>query len=170
MRQRFTLVEMLVVMAIVGVLSAILLGVVAQARAKGRQSACLGQLRQLGIAIHLYVQDHDDKLPMVARLGPDSLYQLPSLRQALDGYGATAELFHCPADHDDLPLFQDVGTSYEWNTLLSGRKIDRTTLSIIGMQLRTPMLGDAESWHPNDTRNLLWPDGHVASSLEGLIE
>src|SRR5436189_5131279 len=65
-RQRqtaFTLIELLVVIAIIAVIAAILFPVFAQARAKARQAACFSNLRQIGVALGMYVQDHDEHLP-----------------------------------------------------------------------------------------------------------
>jgi prepilin-type N-terminal cleavage/methylation domain-containing protein/prepilin-type processing-associated H-X9-DG protein len=59
----FTLVELLVVMALVTLLAAILLPVLGAARERARQSACLSNLRQIGQAQLLYAQDWDDRLP-----------------------------------------------------------------------------------------------------------
>lgn len=55
----FTLMELLVVIAIVAVLAAILFPVFAQAREKGRQTACVSGLRQLAQANQMYAQDYD---------------------------------------------------------------------------------------------------------------
>lgn len=56
----FTLIELLVVIAIIATLTAILFPVFAQAREKGRQTACVSNLRQLAQANTLYAQDYDD--------------------------------------------------------------------------------------------------------------
>lgn len=56
----FTLIELLVVVAIISVLAAILFPVFAQARAKARQTTCLSNLRQLGMAWQMYAQDYDE--------------------------------------------------------------------------------------------------------------
>lgn len=63
MRRAFTLIELLVVIAIIAILAAILFPVFAQAREKARQISCLSNLKQLGTAITLYVQDYDEMYP-----------------------------------------------------------------------------------------------------------
>jgi prepilin-type N-terminal cleavage/methylation domain-containing protein len=60
----FTLIELLVVIAIIAILAAILFPVFAQAREKSRQAACLSNTKQMGLAISMYAQDYDDRLPM----------------------------------------------------------------------------------------------------------
>jgi len=59
----FSLVELLVVIAILSLLIAILLPALTQARHQARRMACAGNLRQVGVAIHLYAQDFDDTIP-----------------------------------------------------------------------------------------------------------
>src|SRR5678815_4954746 len=61
----FTLIELLVVIAIIAILAAILFPVFAQARAKARQAACVSNMKQIGTAITLYVQDYDETYPPV---------------------------------------------------------------------------------------------------------
>src|SRR5947209_1806833 len=62
-RHAFTLIELLVVIAIIAILAAILFPVFAQAREKARQTACLSNSKQLGLALQMYTQDYDEVTP-----------------------------------------------------------------------------------------------------------
>ena len=59
----FTLIELLVVIAILSLLIAILLPVLNQAKIQAHRAACAGNLRQVGVAIHIYAEDFDDTIP-----------------------------------------------------------------------------------------------------------
>lgn len=59
----FTLIELLVVIAIIAILAAILFPVFARAREQARRSVCVSNVKQLGMAWMMYVQDHDEKFP-----------------------------------------------------------------------------------------------------------
>lgn len=63
-RRAFTLIELLVVIAIIAVLAAIMLPVFSAARASARRTACISNLRQIGLASRLYREDADDVLPI----------------------------------------------------------------------------------------------------------
>ena len=72
MKHGFTLIELLVVMAIIAILAALLLPVLSSTRAKAWQTQCLNNLKQVGLAMQLYVGENDDVLP-----GP-ALVQVPT--------------------------------------------------------------------------------------------
>jgi prepilin-type N-terminal cleavage/methylation domain-containing protein len=63
----FTLVEMLVVLAIVGILMALLLPTLAMVRERARAMSCRSNLHQLGMAMQLYVDDHNEQFPYDVR-------------------------------------------------------------------------------------------------------
>ncbi len=62
MKRGFTLIELLVVIAIIAILAAILFPVFARAREKARQTSCLSNLKEIGLANLMYAQDYDETL------------------------------------------------------------------------------------------------------------
>lgn len=82
METGFTLIELLVVISIIALLVAILLPALGRARAAAYQIICKSNLKQFGIALHLYVADNDDTFPvmdyrkgvMPGRLHPQGMY------------------------------------------------------------------------------------------------
>src|SRR5881398_989136 len=65
----FTLIELLVVIAVIAVIAAILFPVFAAARDKARQAACLSNLKQIGYALQMYLEDYDERIPACCTTG-----------------------------------------------------------------------------------------------------
>jgi len=81
----FTIVELLVVMAIIGIIMAVLLPALSKARAVGKRTACLSQLRQIGTGMMLYKTDNNmNPVPWSSLLYPE--------------YVSSKKVYQCPAD------------------------------------------------------------------------
>lgn len=98
-RHAFTLIELLVVIAIIAILAAILFPVFARARERARQTSCLSNLKQLGTATAMYIQDFDQRFPGFwwRESGLHSGELFPILLQP---YIRNHQIFQCPSDNN----------------------------------------------------------------------
>jgi prepilin-type N-terminal cleavage/methylation domain-containing protein len=92
-RRGFTLIELLVVIAIIAILAAILFPVFARARERAQQSACLSNMRQIGIALTSYAQDNDERYPPQRFTGTPLIW-----KDALIPHLRTVDIWACPTN------------------------------------------------------------------------
>ncbi len=120
MKQKgFTLIELLVVIAIIAILAAILFPVFAQAREKGRQAACLSNVKQISLALMMYAQDYDECYPMAQDWdnghGVTYCYWFASLYS----YVKSKDVFYCPSFRNRDFNTVGVDTDYLLNAICS---------------------------------------------------
>lgn len=98
LRRAFTLAEMLVVIAILALLSAILLSVFSRSRALGRRATCVSNLKQIGMAMEQYAQDYRTYPNMsdYAPVAQDQTY-CSIWANKLFPYLKSVSVFQCPS-------------------------------------------------------------------------
>ncbi|MFQ5808069.1 MAG: DUF1559 domain-containing protein [Armatimonadota bacterium] len=94
----FTLIEILVVIAIIAILAAILFPVFARAREKARQASCTSNLRQLTLAVEMYSTDWDDTYPMIGY--GFATADVTTLFELCNPYMKNKQIITCASDPD----------------------------------------------------------------------
>jgi prepilin-type N-terminal cleavage/methylation domain-containing protein/prepilin-type processing-associated H-X9-DG protein len=101
-RSGFTLIELLIVIAIIAILAAILFPVFARARENARRSACLSNLKQIGLGVMQYTQDYDERLPRRVAGTPADEYGADNnaltWKIIIEPYVKSRQLFACPSN------------------------------------------------------------------------
>ena len=169
-RAAFTLIELLVVIAIIAILASLLLPALASSKEKAKSIACVNNLKQLGVAVRMYSDEHDGLLPIAERL--PSLPSAPPLPRICDllapelSYNTNSmpqqnTVLRCP--DDKVQRFEQNGSSYEWNAWYSGRPVDKPRLSNNPLS-DAFLMYDYERYHDNGrSMNVLYADFHVGN-------
>lgn len=134
-RRGFSLVELLTVVAIIGVLASISFVAIGKARASAKQSACISHLRQLGVGFRLYAADHQGQLPPVVDLtvNPGKKWEVTGwFPQLMQAYVDVPTVWNCPAQPEERAFGQNGAwrarqnwyiPSYAINSVLAGKRI-----------------------------------------------
>ena len=127
MKRAFSLIEILVVTAIIALLAALLFPVFAQAKKNAYTTTCISNLRQYGLSIQLYQNDFEDKLPVGTILkwrnqkGDGTFFPEDSTRdmiRPLKSYGGGDAAFRCPGSLNSWTNFGSsfTATNSSWRT------------------------------------------------------
>ncbi len=116
-RTAFTLIELLVVIAIIAILAAILFPVFAKAREKARQASCMSNLKELGMACHMYTEDYDERMPFrwdwnIYTTSPPGPGTWPMV---LDPYIKNLGIWTCPSAAKGAKMATLDGSNDWWN-------------------------------------------------------
>lgn len=110
-KRGFTLIELLIVIAIIAILAAILLPVLSSAKRRALQIQCAANYHQVGMALHMYLDDHNDRLPPGESVqNPDSPAQLDLTEMPAYNSGTTNFLPYYLAAYLSLPAPSAVGS------------------------------------------------------------
>ncbi len=170
-RTGFTLIELLVVIAIIAILAAILFPVFARAREKARQTSCLSNLKQLGLASQMYAQDYDEMLVRdITDVYPSATPRYLSWSRMLLPYIKNEQVYVCPSE-------TNLNTHSNYMTVPSGYGINQQTDGLCLAQVQRPsevfFFIDASNFHVritnperidhrhNDMANAAFIDGHA---------
>jgi prepilin-type N-terminal cleavage/methylation domain-containing protein/prepilin-type processing-associated H-X9-DG protein len=166
----FTLIEILIVITIIAALVTLAVPATNSILARSRAARCMGNLKNIGAALNLYLADHNNTMPVLVMARESKDDSQPALETVLAEYAGSPAVFHCEADTKH--LFETTGSSYLWNSLLNGQNV--ASLEFMGFVKNSsgiPVVSDKENFHKyrDPQVNILYADGHVAKEIQFVV-
>jgi type II secretory pathway pseudopilin PulG len=146
------LIELLVVIDIIAILAAILFPVFAQARDKARMATCLSNMRQVGNAFMMYVQDYDETFPYIRFRGVGAQKGALTFtwKNAIRPYIKSMEVYACPSNPFSRTIPGMPGA--EPNTVPGMNSEGWELEPEQRMPISYGMNSCASTWHPADSK------------------
>lgn len=156
----FTLLELLVVIAVISVLAGLLVPALISAKAKVRSVHCKNNLKQLGIAMRIYADDNSERYPRIkdsaGTVEREKSPENSAVRKLLEPFLDEGLVFLCKSDSSD--SFYQGGSSYKWNSDLNGKLVDGG--SHLASKSTRVLLFDSVARH-SGARNAVFEDGSI---------
>jgi prepilin-type N-terminal cleavage/methylation domain-containing protein/prepilin-type processing-associated H-X9-DG protein len=168
----FTLIELIAVIAIVALLANLMFPSIQKVRKRAESMYCANNLRQIGVAVNLFLQDNDNRYPVIEPMPSNPIYTPAEnfnnprpMKEALAEYGVTDKELRCPVDQKTHNYFLKEGSSYMWSPMLDDEPAANPVIywrdpPIPVKSSRVRLCTDFEAVH-NGRMNRLYGDGHV---------